>query len=494
MTKQYLQRVVDSFTRDFPRLNEERARETIIRNVDELSDPQRVQKRLSFRETPLSQRILQSNILEVLLNDPDYMSDEEEIVEKGQALERSILQESRREDCFKYEPQGKVETLRSVLLVAVEDERVSQDELDLIRRLRRKLGLRERTQRILLAQLDHYPKCGNAVNTPSDFRDALNELQKKGVLFYCNRLDGGRYVIPQEVVPGVKQAIELQLNERSWRLLLDSLVKEQLSRILGDAGLPKSGTKDELIDRIVEAGLAPDETLDGLSNQELYDLCKSLPGAKVSGTKDEKIARVIDYFDNLVIKEIEEEASPGERYYQYYTELAKRDRENLLANKVIKKDLDMNAAFEEGTRYLFTEKLGLELQEFSGSDHADGSLEFKAGGDLLLWDTKSKESVYDFPESHVKQFKRYIRDSTRRVSCFLIIVPEIEDAAEVKAARLKAESQSDTDVALISAEDLKWVAEEWSGMAKTDQFNIEVFNVTGIVDKSRLESRMKLFL
>lgn len=494
MTKAYLQRVVDSFTRDFPRLDEDRARETIVRNVEELADPDRIEKRLSFRDAPFSERVLQSNILEVLLNDVDRRCDEETIVERARKLELSVLDESKSDDCLKYESASSVEILRAVMSVALEDERISQDELDLIRRLRRKLGLRERTQKILFAQLGHYPRRGNALHTPSDFRNALNELQRKGVLFYCNRLDGGLYVIPEEIVPGVKSAIDLQLSDRSWRLLLENLTKEQLSGILEAAGLPKSGSKDELIERVVRAGVPPDEALDVLSNSDLYDLCRSLPGANVSGTKRAKVNRVIDYFDNLVIKEVEEEASPGLRYYEYFVELARRDRENLLANKIIQKDLGMNAAFEEGARYLFQAKLGLELLPMQGSDHADGCLEFSAGGDLLLWDTKSKESVYTLPDSHVRQFKRYIRDSKRRVSCFLVIAPEIADEAEMKAARLKAESQSDTDVALIAAEDLKWMAEEWSRDAGSERFDIEILNVTGILDRPKLERRMRLFL
>lgn len=494
MTKAYLQRIVDSFAKDFPRLDEDRSRETIVRNVEELADPDRIQKRLSFSDVSYSDRVLQKSILEVLLNDLDRQCREEEIVEKGQELELSIMRESGSDDCLKYEPKSGVEILKAVLSVAVEDERISQDELDLIRRLRKKLGLRERTQKILLAQLGHYPKRGNAVHSPSDFRDALNELQRKGVVFYCNRLDGGTYVVPEEIVGGVKSAIDLQLSDRSWRLLLGNLTKEQLSSILESAGLPKSGSKEELIDRVVEGGIDADEALQVLSNTDLYDLCKSLPGANVSGTKDAKIQRVIDYFDNLVIKAVEEEAPPGRRYYEYFVELARRDRENLLANKIIQKDLGMNSAFEEGTRYLFREKLGLELIDMPGSDHADGCLEFEPDGDLLLWDTKSKESVYSLPDSHVRQFKRYIRDSQRRVSCFLVIAPEIADEAELKAARLKAESQSDTDVALVAAEDLKWMAEEWIKMAKSDRFDIEVLNVTGILDRSKLERRMRLFL
>jgi hypothetical protein len=110
-----------------------------------------------------------------------------------------------------------------------------------------------------------------------------------------------------------------------------------------------------------------------------------------------------------------------------------------------------------------------------------------------MWDNKSKETVYDFPQSHLKQFKRYIRDSQKRVSCFLIIAPRIGDGAEDTAARLKIESGTDTDIALITAEDLQWLAEEWVSLKVERPFNPEVFNVTGILDRKALERRLALF-
>ena len=129
-----------------------------------------------------------------------------------------------------------------------------------------------------------------------------------------------------------------------------------------------------------------------------------------------------------------------------------------------------------------------------GTDHPDGCFEIGRRADILMWDNKSKETVYDFPQSHVKQFKRYIRDSERRVSCFLIIVPQIGEGADYVAARLKVESGTDTDVALISAEDLLWLAEEWTARSGGRVFNPEVFNLTGVLDRKRLERRMTLFL
>ena len=70
------------------------------------------------------------------------------------------------------------------------------------------------------------------------------------------------------------------------------------------------------------------------------------------------------------------------------------------------------------------------------------------------------------PNSHQKQFKRYIRDSEERVSCILVIVPEVQSVAEENAARLKFESGSDTDVSIITAEDLRYVREQLGKLGK----------------------------
>lgn len=190
-----------------------------------------------------------------------------------------------------------------------------------------------------------------------------------------------------------------------------------------------------------------------------------------------------------------DEADPRELYFQYYEELARRDRQNLLSNNVIGKDKHMDSAFEEATRYLFEQKLGLVHLSTPGSEHADGVLEFGHGDVLFMWDTKSKESDYTFPNVHLNQFKRYIRDSERRVTCFLVIAPRVQPVALENALRLKVQSGTDTDVALIEAEDLKWMAEEWTDYAKSNGvFDLQVLNYTGILDRATLQQRMRLFL
>jgi hypothetical protein len=493
MTKSYLHRVIDSFTRDLPKGDEDKSRDLILRNIEELTDSHRVENVLGF-EGIYSDQILLRGILEALVNALDHRLPEDSLVEKVVAAESAVITEAAVPDCLRYEDARGIEIFEAVLEVALADDELSSEELRLIHRLREKLDLSERTKRLILARMNHFPRAGNRVHTPSDFRDALIDLQRRGVLLYCNKLEGGQFLVPEEVVPAIRAALEIELSPTAWLQLLEHLSKSHLCAMLENAGLPKSGKKEDQRDRVIAAGLRPSKSLDSLSNQELYDVCSSLPGAKVGGSKQDKVDRVIEYFANLVRKEVPKEASPGELYYQYLVELASRDRESLLANQVIKKDIDIERAFEEGTRYLVTEKLGLELIKMPGSDHPDGAFRLKRSKDLLMWDNKSKESAYDFPPAHLKQFKRYIRDSAERVSCFLVIGPEITQNCEENALRLKVDSGRDTDIALISAENMAWVAENWRSFNDASAFDPEVFNHTGILTRQNLKQRMRLFL
>lgn len=83
--------------------------------------------------------------------------------------------------------------------------------------------------------------------------------------------------------------------------------------------------------------------------------------------------------------------------------------------------------------------------------------------------------------------RQFILDMT------LVIVPEFEESANDNAERLKFQSGVDTDVAIISAKNLKWIADEWSKNNENNQFNLNIFNKTGVLTKDILKSRMKLF-
>ena len=135
--------------------------------------------------------------------------------------------------------------------------------------------------------------------------------------------------------------------------------------------------------------------------------------------------------------------------------------------------------------------------EMGGSEHPDGCVRFggrrKASGDVLMWDNKSTEATYSFPPSHLRQFKRYIRDASDPVACFLVIVAKPDDSAMDRVWQLAAQCAG-THIAVIAAEDLGWVAEEWWSRNPDGRFNLEVLNMTGILTRPLLEQRMRLFL
>lgn len=494
MSTAYLRRILDSYLRDSRKPEEEEARQRIIQDQETLEDPENIEGRLELSARPFNDRLLTHFIAETLLSEEAFTLDANTLVTRVQELEQAIITEAEEGEALKLRDPRNLDIYREVMRVALEDEAISLDEKRLLRRLRESLGLGLRDHYRIQAQLGYFPKPGNQIHTSKEIDEGFRDLQTRGVAFWCNRHpDGGRCVIPEEIAPGLKRVLGVELPRQVFRDLLDqSLSRAQLQEVLRERGLPVSGKKEQLAERILAADLNPSEVLSSLGVHELAEICRELPGVPVSGSKDERIRNIIDHYDNLRLVRLEASSDPRESYFHFLTELASRDRENLLANRVIGKDLEIERAFEEGTRYLFEEILGIPLLTQSGNKHADGAFRHPNTGALFLWDNKSKESDYDFPGTDYDQFKRYIRDSDERVTAFVVIVPSYKDeAADVAAPKLKSDSGTDTDVCLVTAEDLRWLAERVRGLA--GPVNPDIFNYTGGLERKTLEKRLKAF-
>ena len=495
MTKQYLTRVVDSILKnELPRGDEDSLREKVRQNVKELADPERIRETLRDATLHRNQRILIESTLGALLRSPDLTATEEQLFGAVRAHEQSVIDEAAAEDTFTFSDTRAIEVYSEVLEVALEDDDISIDEYRLLEKLRVKLGVSRREHRLLEAKVGKFPKPGNELHTLPEFRDALKQLQVAGLVFFCNRAeDGAKAALPEELARPVKAFLGFEMSVDAQRLMHDTLTNEQLRGALQSQGLPLSGTKVERSDRLIRAGVKPSEVLATLHVNELRDLCRKLPGVAVAGSKAERVERIIDYFDSLISKEPQPSDDPRAVHYQYFEEFAARDNKNLYQRKLIQHDRDMEAGFEEGTRYLVEVKLGCPLLEMPGVDHADGCVAFP-NGELLLWDNKGKEATYTFPKAHFDQFRRYIRESVKRVNVFLVIVPNYDPQVRLQTMKLKHDSGTDTDVAVISAEDLKWVAETWPKHSESGKFSLEVFNMTGILDRATLEERLAVLL
>jgi len=79
---------------------------------------------------------------------------------------------------------------------------------------------------------------------------------------------------------------------------------------------------------------------------------------------------------------------------------------------------------------------------------------------LIFWDNKSKETEVNLKD-HLGQFDGYIRNSDKQVAVFLVIGPAFIDESSVLAMQYLVENG--TTIALITAAELKSLAEEWAG-------------------------------
>ncbi len=496
MSIQYLKRVVNSILKDdITRGNEDRLREQISQNKQELFSSKRIEEVLDFESFRKSYRILADGILRALLVKPDMASTEDQLFNDVRSFEKNIIDQSQAPNAFKFSDDRSLEIYETVLDVALEDDHISADEFRMLEKLRLKLGISRHEHRLLEARLNKFPQPGNEIHGSAAFKEAVKNLQISGVLFYCNKVDEGSplLVVPEEIAPAVKKVLGFEMRPESQKLLHEALSTDQLYTALKSMSLPLSGSKTERSERLLEAGCKPSEILSALKSEELGELCKKFKGVTISGSKEERIRRIIKYFDSLTIKKIEDPEDPRAVWYEYFEELAHRNNQTLYSQKLIRHDREMESAFEEGTRYLFEVKLGFPLVPMQGTEHADGCVAFP-NGELLLWDNKGKESVYEFPKAHFDQFKKYIRESAKRVNVFLIIVPAIGGNAKIQAIKLKNECRADTDIAVITADDLKWLTENWQKKSRTDEFSLQIFNMTGILDRDTLFERMKVFL
>jgi hypothetical protein len=208
---------------------------------------------------------------------------------------------------------------------------------------------------------------------------------------------------------------------------------------------------------VLLGGVSPN---DGLAISDLREWCSDL-GLPVSGRKAEIIDRIIAHYDALLRQP---PCGEDERaiWFKYFSQFASRDLDFLRNQQLIQKDLECEARFEAATSFLFEKRLGHAPLNMVGSSRPDGALSYQ--DKVILWDNKSKETPVSLKD-HIKQFDAYIKASEKPVACFLVIGPGFTPQSSLEAMQYQVETG--TTVTLISAEDLKAIADEWFGRKST---------------------------
>ncbi len=175
-----------------------------------------------------------------------------------------------------------------ILKAAWEDDRIERNEELLLEALRNELKIWPNEHLVL----EHHPDITNIEDFSRAYTAARNHLLLSGLVLTFNN----HYLLADEVSGQIRRTWGIDLENAPYNRLLNAMTKTQLYNILEKIGLQVSGSKDEQIQRIIDALIPPIEVLDFLSIDELRELCRQTK-APVSGLKAEVIGNIITHFD-----------------------------------------------------------------------------------------------------------------------------------------------------------------------------------------------------
>ncbi|HLP48126.1 MAG TPA: BREX system ATP-binding domain-containing protein, partial [Candidatus Kapabacteria bacterium] len=175
-----------------------------------------------------------------------------------------------------------------MLKAAWEDDVIERSEVLLLEALRNELNIL--TGEHLL--LEHHPDITDIDDFSNAYTAARNYLLITGLILTFDN----NYVLADEVSMQIRRIWGIDLENEPYNRLLNMMTKTQLYNILEKTGLLVSGSKDEQIQRIIDALITPTDVLDALSIEELRELCRQAK-SPVSGLKAEVIENIITHFD-----------------------------------------------------------------------------------------------------------------------------------------------------------------------------------------------------
>jgi hypothetical protein len=500
MLKTVKLRILGNFLESTRGLEDEDLTEALKAGAAKLADRQRVLDAVAAPDPQYDRGQLRALLLAVLIEEETYSLDEARLDEKVIELEKDLVKRAKSLDLTelrKDDPDRwhQFDTYRIVLEAAFGDDgTVSADEARLLGVLRAHLKISQEEHWLLSALIKRFPKEKGTTHTPDEVNEARKELQRAGLVWsYRDETNRNVDVIPAEIAAVIRKAVTgRELQATNYRRLLshDALTLADLREVLASHGLEKAGNKAELIHRLAQSDLRPSEVLGALDKDKLAAICASV-SLKTSGSKPELIDRLIGFYDDLTF---EEHPTKDERaeWYADYELLAGRRYAELRAKKVIDKDLDIQGMFEQATAYLFEVRLRAKCDRSYKDNRADGRVHLE-DGQCLLWDCKSAEGMVNLQDHLDGQFDGYLRkekEGGRQPLSFLVIGPSFNPQSLLLANQYKA--RTNWDVALVTAEGLKHLAERWAAAEPEKPFPVRLLNRTDLIDKDRAEFLLSL--
>jgi len=190
------------------------------------------------------------------------------------------------------------------------DLRLDGSELSILGVLRRELRLTQADHFLVVEHPDVEPFW----RTSDPLGTVLDQLRSNGILFLAE----GDVVLPIDLVPWVREALGVSIEDDGFRRLLAEMPNSVLRQGLNEFGLRTSDSKSMLIDRIVRNFLPPQRILQLMHIHDLKGLASS-SGAKKSGTKDDVVERLVAHYRDgldLAVHDPEHSAEPTQETKQ----------------------------------------------------------------------------------------------------------------------------------------------------------------------------------
>lgn len=495
-----LKRIASAYVEDCKRLDLNELKASLLKTQNQYTLYENIAKqleKLKLHESPIVRIIVPIFLQTHLLDQDEFISPCKTTEEAILAYEQSVIDESNN---FDYKNISKDFAIFKFLLDKAweHEDKISVDEKNLIEEIRKYLNITLKEQNMLEAKSSRFPTKGNILHTRTDIDFVRKVLQSSGLIFYIKNSDNLPCdIIPDEIALCIRKYYDIEIKSYGYKQLISYITKITKKQYLIDiikkfnenpntftVDIPSNPTIQSLQEIILKT-IKPSNLLggysprDGLDSSVLAKWCANL-GLNVSGSKANLISRILEYYDSLKRIEISSD-DPREKFYNVYHELACRDLVYLRENNIINKDLDCEHCFEKATNYLFENMLKNKPLLLTGTDHPDGKLSYN--DKYILWDNKSKETPVNLKD-HILQFDGYIRNSDKPVTVFMVIAPSFTENS-IKEC-VKYSLTNDTQILLITADELKEIAERWHKEHPDESFNLGFFKQNGRFDKSLL--------
>ncbi len=489
-------RIASAYVADYRRLELDEIKSFLIKTEKQYTSYDNICARLE--ELKLDSNRAVRIIAPILLR--DYLLDQDDFIspckETDTAIlnyEKTIIDESNDFDINKISKDLALFKHMLDTAWAFNDD-ISIDEKNLLESLRKYLSISIREQQILEAKSGRFPNFENSLHTYDDIDIARRTLQAKGLIVCIKNSEGIMCdMIPDDIAKEIRRYYSIEIRSYGYEKLVDYVVKKTKKQYLIDivdkaskhykkanieiSNNPKVNELKTVILKSVQPSnlIGGFSAYDGMNVEELSNWCGEL-GLSVSGTKKVLIDRIMVYYDSIRRIELKTEDT-REKLVSVYNELARRDLKFLRANNIIDKDLQCEHYFEEATNYIFEKMLLNKPLTLTGTEHPDGKLSFK--DKYIMWDNKSKETPVNLKD-HIQQFDRYIKNSEKDVVVFMVIAPDFTSQSVQECVDYSL--NNDTQILLITSNELKTVAETWSKKHDGEIFNLGYFKQNGRFD------------